>query len=302
MSEKKDKIFHGVKPIFAYFKDSFRFHHMDNPIIPQTVFVVILAIIFSGNLIARPYVQSFQIYYEQFAVQFSELNLETVDIAVVYSMFETELFKQLINTIIIAGGILLIIKILSYFVALFYGSYYFYSLTRPETTLSQRINMFLQRLPKIIGFNALFYFILVFAFITFILLLALIGMVLPALVVLIAPAIPILIIIIDLVFIFKNLLIIEFDPAILQNFKKSFDIVKKFTGRIVSNGLFPHILALMLTAIAADINNQLLSLFIVAFFEVIILLFAQRLIVLMFIDLTSLKSDKADVKEVTHTN
>ena len=84
-------------------------------------------------------------------------------------------------------------------------------------------------------------------------------------------------------------MILEFDVGIIRNFKKSMDITKGCKKRIVFNGLWPHSMTLILSTLAVDIQNPMLSLFIVAFFEVIILLISQRLIALMFIDAASLE-------------
>ncbi len=293
MGNEKNKL-SKVKPIFAYFKDSIKFYDLDNSAIAQIVFVLILAILFGGNIIARPYTEKFLLHYEQFGIQLAEYDLNTLDL----SMVDAELLYNMTNAILASMGILLLVKAISYLVALFYGSYYFYSITRPETTLALRISMFFQKLPKLIGFNLLFYFIFALALFVFLLVFLVIGLIVPGIIFVIAPFIPIIIVIVDLLFIFKNLLIIEFDVGVLKNFKKSLDIIKGNKVRIVNNGLFPHILTLILSAIATN-NNPMLSLFIVAFFEVIILLFSNRLTTLMFIDVASLKPDNKNLEEVS---
>ena len=66
---------------------------------------------------------------------------------------------------------------------------------------------------------------------------------------------------------------------------------------VIFNGLWPHFLGLILGTLAMDVKNQILALFIFAFFEVIVLLISQRLTALMFIDAASLeRKDKKPEK------
>jgi hypothetical protein len=150
MSDNKKNYF-KVKPLFAYFKEGIKYYDLDNPNFAHTVFVLILAIVFGGNVLARPYIEKVMVYFEQLTIQLSEQNLDAFDI----SSLDTELIYNISEALLITMGILLLVKALSYLVSLFYGSYYFYSLTRPETTLNQRTGMFFQRLPKLLGFKIL---------------------------------------------------------------------------------------------------------------------------------------------------
>jgi hypothetical protein len=108
---------------------------------------------------------------------------------------------------------------------------------------------------------------------------------------------PIVVLAIDMLFIFKNLLIIEFDTGVFQNFKVALDITKDCRRRVIFNGLWPHFLGLILSTFAIDVQNPVLAIFMVSFFEVIVLLIFHRLTALMFIDAASLeRKDKNSEK------
>lgn len=294
MSDNKNNYF-KVKPLFAYFKEGIKYYDLDNPNIAHTVFVLILAIVFGGNVLARPYIEKVMVYFEQLTIQLSEQNLDAFDI----SSLDTELIYNMTEALLITMGILLLVKALSYLVSLFYGSYYFYSLTRPETTLNQRIGMFFQRLPKLLGFNILYYLMFGLGILILFMVMSIIGMFFPSLFIIFSPVIPILVIIIDLVFTFKNLLIIQYDVSIPENFKKSLEIIRECKARVINNGLTPHILLLLLASAPSGISNQLLALFIVAFIEVILVLFSSRLTTLMFLDVTDLKRADKKLKKIS---
>jgi hypothetical protein len=122
-------------------------------------------------------------------------------------------------------------------------------------------------------------------------------MFIPALMI-IATFLPFTILAVDMLFIFKNLLIVEFDVGIFKNFKSSLDITKGCKNRVILNGLWPHFLGLILSTFAIDIQNPILALFIVAFFEVIIMLIFQKLTVLMFIDAASIERKDKKTEEI----
>lgn len=276
-----------IKPIFFYLKDSFKFYELDRPLITEVLFLILLTVFFGGYLLAMPYVEDFQLYYEQFSVRISEA--EIVD----YTSLDPELVMNLANAMLASMGIFIAVRAITYFIGIYYGSLYFFSLTRPDTTLAQRNSVVLSKVLKVVVFNLLFYLIFGIFIFTFILFISVIAKLIPTLIVL-ATSLPAVIILLDLMFMFKNLLIIEFDVGITNNLKKSLDITRGYKGRVMSNGLFPYLLILILGTIALNIQNKLLALFMLAFFEAIILMVSNRLTTLMFVDAAVLKRKDID--------
>jgi len=274
-----------VKSVFSYMRESWRFFDLDNPVIDKIIFVLILAVIFGGYLFARPYIENAFLYYEQINVSLLE-QLESKNFD--FSAINIETARKFLESMLYVIAIYAAIKAVSYIFATYYGAFYYYSLTRPDTTWNQRTVLFLKKLIKIIIFNILFYGIFALGVSLIFVLTLLISLFIPV-IILILPLLPILILAIDTLFIFKNLLIIEFDTGIFKNFKVSLDITRECKKRVIFNGLWLHFLGLILETLAIDVQHPVLALFIVAFFEAMILLIFQRLTALMFIDAASVE-------------
>ncbi|NLE25443.1 MAG: hypothetical protein GX625_08895 [Clostridiaceae bacterium] len=282
-----------VKSIFFYLKESLKFYDVDKPTVAQVVFVLILAVVFGGYIVARPYTEKVFLYYEQISVSLMEqVGAKSVD----FSLINMEIVYKMLESTMVVLAIYAVIKAVTYIIAIYYGTFYFYSLTDPTTTWTQRTAIFLKKLAKIIIFNILFYGI--FATIVFLIfmLTIFIAMFFPG-IILVTTFLPFIVLAVDMLFIFKNLLIIEFDTGIFKNFKVSLDITKGCKRKVIFNGLWPHFLGLILSTFAIDVQNPILALFIVSFFEVMVLLIFQRLTSLMFIDAASLeRKDKKSEK------
>ncbi|MGI6623392.1 MAG: hypothetical protein GX227_00495 [Clostridiaceae bacterium] len=283
-----------IKPIFAYFKESIKFYDIDQPLIAQIIFVIQLAVVFGGYVIARPYTEKFFLYYEQISNKFMwQIDAKNYDL----SFLNSDLAINMINAFSIVMLIYFASKAIAYLFGIFFGAYYFMSLTRSDTTPAQRFSDILLKYPKLIIFNILFYAVFAVVIVLLFLAAGIASLIIPLFIVL-SPLLPFAVIACDTLFIFKNLLIIEFDTGVFKNFKKSLDITKGCKRRIIVNGLWPVCLGLLLSSFSIGINNPLLSLFILAFFEVIVHLITQRLIALMFIDAASLERNDKKAKEV----
>lgn len=283
-----------IKPIYAYLKESIKFYDIDQPLVAQITFVLQLAVVFGGYILAKPYTEKFFFYYEQISNKFlSQIDAKNYDL----SILNSDVAINMINTFLIMLSIYFLSKAIAYLFGIFYGSYYLMSLTSTESSLSQRISILAKRFPKIIIFNILFYG--AFAFIVALLFLTVgVASLIVPLFMLLSPLLPFAILAFDTLFIFKNLLIVEFDVGVFRNFKKSLDITKGCKRKVVVNGLWPVCLGLLLSTFSIGMENPLLSLFILAFFEIIIHLITQRLTALMFIDAASLERKDGKKKEV----
>lgn len=288
-----------IKPIYAYLKESIKFYDIDQPLVAQIIFVIQLAVVFGGYILARPYTEKFFLYYEQISNKFiSQLETKNYDL----TFLNSDLAINMINSFLFMISIYFIAKAVSYLLGIFYGSYYFMSLTRAKSSLSERFSDILRKYPKLLVFNALFY--VAFGVIVVLLLLTVgLGSLIMPLFIMISPLLPFMILAFDTLFIFKNLLIIEFDVGVFRNFKKSLDITKGCKRKVIVNGLWPVCLGLLLSTFSIGMENQLLALFILAFFEIIILLITQRLTALMFIDAAGLeRNDKKRTEETKNTD
>lgn len=290
--ENKSSSLCRVKPITKYLKESFKFYDLDRPVFAQIIFIIQLAVIFGGNIIARPFTNDFLFYYEQMSIQLIEqAEINSFD----PRLLNPELLYNMTSTLLIALGIFLAVKAVSYLISIYYGAYYYYSLTRVDTSLSERNSLFFQKFVKIIAFNLIYYFIFAVFLISLSTGLLALSVFLPGFSVLVL-ILPVVALFIDLLFVFKNLLIIEFDVDIFKNFSKSIQITKGCKRRIIFNGVYPLLLTLILNTLAVDIQNPLLSLFVVSFFEVIIILLTRRLITLMFLDVALIERHDNKIK------
>lgn len=273
-----------VRSITAYIRDAIKFYDLENPRVAQIMFIIQLGILFGGYWLVRPYTQNFFVVFEQFSVKLLEQEKMASDLALI----DFQLYMQLAEAIIPILLIILMIRILSYFAMMFYGTYYHFSLTQPSVKGAERFQLLLRRLPKLIVFNILFY--------TGLLALAFAVMLITSIISVFMPIVSVLSYIlymgffaIGIVFMFKDYLIIEFDVGIFNNFKKSWHITKGCRKNVIVNGLWPLCLNMLATLIAIDVENALLALFISSFFEAIVLMIKQRLTVLMFADAASLE-------------
>ncbi len=282
-----------IKPIYSYLKESIKFYDIDQPLVAQIIFVLQLAVVFGGYILAMPYAEKIFFYYEQIFNKFqAQIEAKNYDL----SIFNSDIAINMAYASLIMLSIYFGAKAIAYLFGVVYGSYYYMSITNTESSLNQRFTVILKRFPKIIIFNILFYG--VFAFFLFLITLTLgIASLIVPLFMMILPLLPFSVLAFDALFAFKNLLIVEFDVGVFRNFKKSLDITKGCKRKVILNGLWPVCLGLLLSTFSLGLENQLLSLFILAFFEIIIQLITQRLTVLMFIDAASVERIDGKVNE-----
>ena len=269
-----------VKPIFAYLRNSIKFYDTQNPLVARFVFLLMLAVIFGGYLFARPYTETFYKAFEQISRQLqSQLENKTLDL----SLIGSDLYTSMINSFMTGILIILVINVFSFIAGLFYESYYYFSLIRPSQKGRESILIFLRRLPKLIIFNIMYYLLILLVVLIIMIVTGFAAMLAPFFLILFI-ALPFFIIVLNTLYIFKDLLILEFDVGVFRNFKMSPALTRGSRKNIILNALWPVCMGWILNTFAAGVENALLSLLITSFLEVIILLFSIRLKVLMFID------------------
>jgi len=280
-----------VKSIFFYLKDVVRFYDTDKPAIVRIIFVLELLVMFGGYYLALPYIQRLTKDYSDFANQMSG-NLSLTNLKLEF--LQSEAYMGMVQSIGVVLVILVAIKALSFFLAQFYGTHYYLGVTEPSSTSMKRTGIFISRLPKLILFNIVYYVLFYIATALAMAAVLLVSLFIPLFSVVIT-LFPLLLMLVDSLFVFKDLLIIEFNPGIINNFKKALGLTKNNTRNIIVNMLWPAALGWALSSLSTDADNAMLSLFITSFLQVILMLMSQRLVALMFVDAASM--ERRDTKK-----
>ncbi|HPU22321.1 MAG TPA: hypothetical protein PL099_05010 [Thermoclostridium caenicola] len=270
-----------VRLINAYFKESIKFYDLDRPVVARVIFVLLLGVLFGGYLLARPFVFDLYTQYEQLFIRLQEnMSLDSLNSV----LFASGAYETIARSFMYVALIFLGIRVLTFFISLFYGSWYFFGLTNPQMYGAQRTSVFFARLPKIILFNLLFYA----AIYVVVAVMVVATVYVPGLAVFTA-LLPMVILIVSTLYVFKDLLIIEFDVGPVRNFRKSLELTRNSRKYVISNMMSLYALGWLLNLFSMDVENAALALFISAFLESMLKLITQRLSVLMFIDAASLE-------------
>ena len=290
-----DKGLRTIKPFSRYFREAIRFYDLDKPFVAQIIFILSLAVQFGGYMMAKPYVIDLYTHYEKLYVRLEgELSLHKINSI----MFASGDYEVMIQSFIHVVLLVAAIRFATFLISLFFGSWYFFGLTNPGMSGAQRTLVFFSRLPKLIIFNVLFNVAFYSGVLVLIMVLGIVSLIIPLLTIFTA-LIPLFVMALSTLFVFKDLLIIEFDVGIFRNFKKSIDLTRGNKKQIIMNMMSLYILGWLLNMFSIDVNNALLALFISVFMESIIMIVTQRLSVLMFLDAASLeRKDKTKEKSV----
>ncbi len=272
-----------VKPLSAYIKESLKFYELDQPIVAQISFVLLLGVTFGGFIFMAPYMQKLWAAYDKLSAKFME-QMKSMDFNAAF--IDPELYIEMINYLFAVLIIVFAIKAISFVVSLFYGSWYYLSIAEPELNAGKRIRLFLLRLPKILVFNLIFYLVIatigMFGLFGF----GIVSALVPLLSFLLS-LLPVALIVLNSLFVFKDLIILEFNIGIFRNFKKTLELTRAGRKNIILNSLFPLLISWIFSYFLVSIQNTMLAVLISSFIEVILLLVSQRLTVRMFIDASS---------------
>jgi len=275
----------AIKPISRYFREAIRFYELDKPFVAQIIFLLMLAVQFGGYLLIKPFAVDLYTHYERLVVRLQgDLSIERINDI----MFDSGEYEALIQSFVTVLLLIAAIRFAAFLVSLFFGSWYFFGLTNPGMTGGQRALVYFSRLPKLIIFNVLYNTVLYFGVFVIILVFGIISFIIPALA-FFAALLPLAVMAVSTLFVFKDLLIIEFDIGIFRNFRKSVELTRGSRKQVIINMMCVNLLGWVLSLFAIDVNNALLALFISVFMESIIMIVAQRLSVLMFLDAASIE-------------
>ncbi len=268
-----------VKSIVYYLKDAIKFYDTENPWVARILFVVMLGIIFGSYWLTSPFTQTFFENAKSFSTYMKENGVAAIGPSMLSVQPYLDMLRPLLMVMLILGGV----QVLNYFIGMVYGTYYYSGLTHPETSLRERLMLFVSRLPKLIVFNILFYLAFGVAIGAYVIITALLTMLFPLFAVLILMS-SVLILIVSALFVFKDYLIIEFNPSLKLNLRKTLDITKNSKKNIIINVTWPICIQWLLSGLIADVGDAVLAMFIASFLEAVLQLIRQRLVVLMFMD------------------
>lgn len=260
--------------------------------VPQVLFVLLLAVSFGFILLVRPMVMDYtillqQVYNTYLDILSSESNDPSALFRNITELQNSEMFAGLISVSLKIIGYMLLQQILLNLLSYFYMGAYLCDLENEGSSFSCYLRKFLKALPRFIGFNLIFYLILTVLFTAVTFLIALAAAFIPFLYFasgFIVFLIPAAWFIIQVIFIFKDIAFLDTGVSIWRNFRLSAQLSAGNRFTIAKNIVFIVFLNLLIRMFT--IGSQLASLFIISFFEVIILLIKQRLITLMYLSRT----------------
>lgn len=242
--------------------------------VPQALFVLLLAVLFgSGILIMVELYEDLQQYLAVFPDLFSEPD----NIEPFMTFFLSEEYAQMVETMLKIFGIIVIQYALSMLLSFFYLGAYLVDLEANEVSFSAYMRKFLTALPRFIGFQVLFF-------------ISLLAVILPLMYFVIV-LLPFAWLVIEAIFIFKEITLLDTGVGIFKNFALSWKLSAGNRFMIGRNIFFIVLLSMFVRMFVVG-SNVLLSLFITSFIEVIVLLIKQRLIALMYISRTRVARDK----------
>lgn len=285
----KNKIGHFL----YYFRRMMKFYDLKAKAVPQVLFVILLGISFGFRIAAQPLVLDYSIYLQQLANTYKDIlssgnvNDTSMIIESVLAIQNTDMFSQVITLSLKVIGLIALQQVFLMILAFFYLGAYLCDLESEGSSFSSYIYKFAKALPRFIGFNLIFYLVIIILFIAVIFLLTLASSVLPVLFIVmnfITILLPAGWFVIQVIFIFKDITFLDTGVSIWRNFKISAQLSagnRMMIGRNIIFIVFLNLLIGMFT-----VESQLVSMFIISFLEVIILLIKQRLIALMYLTRT----------------
>lgn len=275
-----------IKHFTYYFRRMMKFYDLKVQGVPQALFVLLLAVLFgSGILIMVELYEDLQQYLAVFPDLFSEPD----NIEPFMTFFLSEEYAQMVETMLKIFGIIVIQYALSMLLSFFYLGAYLVDLEANEVSFSAYMRKFLTALPRFIGFQVLFFIGLGILGVFFLFFISLLAVILPLMYFVIV-LLPFAWLVIEAIFIFKEITLLDTGVGIFKNFALSWKLSAGNRFMIGRNIFFIVLLSMFVRMFVVG-SNVLLSLFITSFIEVIVLLIKQRLIALMYISRTRVARD-----------
>jgi hypothetical protein len=284
-----------IKHFTYYFRRMMKFYDLKVQGVPQALFVLLLAVLFGSGILINPLIGELNINYQQFLAIYNDFSSTPENIDAFMTFFLSEEYAQMVETMLKIFGIIVIQYALSMLLSFFYLGAYLVDLEANEVSFSAYMRKFLTALPRFIGFQVLFFIGLGILGVFFLFFISLLAVILPLMHFVIV-FLPFAWLVIEAIFIFKEITILDTGVGIFKNFALSWKLSAGNRFMIGKNiFLFFIVLLSMFERMIVVGSNVLLSLFITSFIVVIVLLIKQRLIALMYISRTRVARDNNKV-------
>lgn len=282
-----------IRHFTYYAKRMFKFHDLKVQYVPQALFVLLLLVSFGFRLIVQPWLIDMSIYQQQWTIAYIEgwkVN-DASNPAAFYELIlrisSSEAYMKFIAELLKVSGIFILQQALLLILLFFYMSAYLVDLETKTPSASQYFAKFFKAFPRYIGFNVLYYLLVFIIFMVLSVFLSYMIMFLP----IASGILPVAWFFIQVFFIFKDIPLLDTRIGIFRNFRLAWKLSAGNRVMIGINTFFIESTAMMffllpIIKILQESRQITPTLFIVSFFEVIILLIRQRLITLMYLDRT----------------
>lgn len=272
-----------------YFRRMLKFYELKVQGVPQVLFVLLLAAAFGFRLLVRPLVVDMAIYQQQLVIAYQDiLNTgDMTDPSVMEKLMKipfTEEYARFISLLIKSMGLLLVQQIVMMLLSYFYLGAYLTDMELNKASVTRYMSKFFRALPRYAAFNILFFIavgILAAVLFIFSSLLIMIAPYLFVLMLTLPLILPVGWFIIQVIFIFKDIVFLDTGIGVFGNFSLSWRL-SKGSRLIIGRNIFFLSLLNMVIGMVSIGSSVLLTMFVTSFLEVIVLLFRQRLTALMY--------------------
>ncbi len=271
--------------------------------VPQVIFMLLLAVSFGVIVFLQPYAFELSMYLQQVMVSLQDAYSNDIFTNPAAMERLTEVifspeYAQLLSLMLKIFGFIILQQALMMLLNFFYLGSYMVDLESAHPTFSQYIKKYLLALPRYIVFNILFYICVGIAFLIVMVISSLVSMFLPV-IALVLPLLPIGWFVIQVFYIFKDVIILDTGVGVFHNFNVSLRLSSGNRMMIGRNIFFIVFLKWIIISIFAT-GNGLITLFILSFLEVIVILVEQRLIALMYMARTRVAkaAEKDELSEI----
>ena len=272
-----------VKLFTTYFTRMMKFYDMKLEFFTPVIFVLMLAVSFGIKIFMISDFQEFNYRFTEFARNIQLMMNNSQSGTLDYTYFFSEDYLNLIDISFKIITFIVFQQVLLFLFSTLYLTFYFYEIKNNGIQFKEGLILFFKKLPKIIVYNTLFYLAIFIMVIVLLMISSIITVFVPLFAGIVYFGIILFAFYMEIVFIFRNIIIVDTRLGLGQTFSIAAKMSKKDRVIIIRNVLFVIVLLLLITTIAA--GSQLAVAFIMSFFEVVILLILQRLIVLMYNDI-----------------
>ncbi len=293
-----------IRHFTYYLKRMFKFYDLKAQYVPQVLFVMLLLVTFGLRLAAQPVLVNMSIYQQQWTIAYlegwnpSQTSNPSAFYELVMKISTSEAYLKFLTELLKTSGILFIQQVFLGLLLFFYQGAYLVDLETKTPAATQYFTKYFKAFPRFIGFNAIYYILLFVGFMILLTFLSYVMVILP----IAFGLIPVAWFLLQVIFVFKDTPLLDTRVGIFRNFRLAWKLSSGNRVMIGVNTFFLESTAMMLfllpiITIVQERTHITLTLFIVSFFEVIVLLIRQRLIALMYFDRTRIIREEEDAED-----